>query len=129
MLAVDTNIVVRLIVVDDELQARRARTLFDQNLIFISKTVLLEAEWVLRSTYSLRPRDVHAHLSTIIGLPQVRLEAPEQVAVAFDWFEQGMDFADAIHLANCDDCEAFATFDRKLVAAARKAKAGKVKAL
>lgn len=129
MLAVDTNVVVRLIVIDDELQARRARSLFDQNLIFISKTVLLETEWVLRSTYSLRPSDVHAHLSVMVGLSQVRLEAPEQVAVALDWFEQGMDFADALHLAAADDCEAFATFDRKLAVAARKAKAGKVKAL
>lgn len=129
MLAVDTNVVVRLIVIDDELQARRARSLFDQNLIFISKTVLLETEWVLRSTYSLRPSDVHAHLSVMVGLSQVRLEAPEQVAVALDWFEQGMDFADALHLAAADDCEAFATFDRKLAVAARKAKADKVKAL
>ena len=129
MLAVDTNVVVRLIVIDDELQARRARSLFDQNLIFISKTVLLETEWVLRSTYSLRPSDVHAHLSVMVGLSQVRLEAPVQVAVALDWFEQGMDFADALHLAAADDCEAFATFDRKLAVAARKAKAGKVKAL
>ena len=40
-----------------------------------------------------------------------------------------MDFADALHLAAADDCEAFATFDRKLAVAARKAKAGKVKAL
>jgi len=63
------------------------------------------------------------------GLPTVTLEQPAFAVRALDWFAQGMDLADALHLAGAEECEAFATFDRKLVAAAKKAGAGKVKAL
>lgn len=129
MLAVDTNVVVRLIVDDDEAQARRARVLFDENPIFVSNTVMLETEWVLCSIYSLRRADVRAHVAALAGLSQVNLETPERVMKALDWFAEGMDFADALHLAASADCTAFVTFNRQLVASARKAKAGKVKAL
>lgn len=55
MVAVDTNVLVRLLVNDDARQARRARALFEREEIFISPTVLLESEWVLRSAYGLAP--------------------------------------------------------------------------
>jgi predicted nucleic-acid-binding protein len=103
--------------------------LIDGNAIWLLPAVLLETEWVLRSLYAYSRERIHASLTAFIGLRSVSAEHPERIAAALDWFEQGMDFADAIHLANSDDCEAFATFDRKLAAAARKAKAGKVKAL
>ncbi len=51
------------------------------------------------------------------------LEDEALVAQAFDWAEQGMDFADALHLAKASDCEAFVSFDRDLAKTARKAKA------
>lgn len=130
MLAVDTNAVVRLIVADDQEQARKARRLFADNRVFIGNTVLLETEWVLRSNYALPPHRVRTLLFELCGLPQVVLESPDRVAAALDWFARGMDFADAMHLAaSGENCEAFATFDRKLVAAAKKAKTGRVKSL
>ena len=44
MVAVDTNVVVRLLTLDDAHQAARAKRLFASNRIFLPKTVLLEAE-------------------------------------------------------------------------------------
>jgi len=41
------------------------------------------------------------------------------VAKALDWFKQGLDLADALHLASAGDAKQFATFDVKL---ARRAK-------
>jgi predicted nucleic-acid-binding protein len=101
----------------------------DTNQIRLLDWVLLETEWVLRSLYEYDRERVHAGLSAVIGLRQVRVETPQRVAQALVWFDQGMDFADAMHLASCENCDAFATFDRKLVATARKAKAIKVRAL
>lgn len=129
MLAVDTNVVVRLLVVDDEKQARRARSLFAENRIFVSNTVLLETEWVLRSTYGLQCDRVHSHLLELVGLPQVTLESPERIASALEWFGSGMDFSDALHLAGAEHCSEFATLDRKLTVAAKKAGAGKIRVL
>ena len=131
MLAVDTNLLVRIITEDDPDQSPRAKRLMAENDVFISKTVLLEAEWVLRSTYRLPSHAVMQHLRSIARLPQVTVEDASWVAQALRWAEHGMDFADALHLAAAQDegCDAFATFDRKLSAAARKAKAGRVKSL
>ena len=48
MLAADTNLLVRVVTEDDAEQSPKARRILAENPIFISKTVLLETEWVLR---------------------------------------------------------------------------------
>ncbi|MER3547386.1 MAG: VapC toxin family PIN domain ribonuclease [Rhodanobacteraceae bacterium] len=132
MLAADTNLLVRIVTEDDPERSPKARKVLAENPIFVSKTVLLETEWVLRrGSYGLPKSEALRHLRNFARLPQVTVENPMQVAQAFAWAEQGMDFADALHLsaAQGEGCEAFVSFDRKFVAAARKAKAGRVKAL
>ncbi|WP_225895747.1 PIN domain-containing protein [Dendronalium phyllosphericum] len=52
MVAVDTNIIVRLLTQDDELQYRKSREIFQNKNIFIPDTVVLETEWVLRFAYT-----------------------------------------------------------------------------
>lgn len=131
MLAVDTNVVVRCLTRDDPRQSPLARDFIDRNDVLVLSTVWVECEWVMRSVYRLAPAAIAALLRDFAALPTVSIERPLTLASALDWFEQGMDFADALHLASADDedCDAFATFDRKLAAAAKKAKAGKVKQL
>jgi predicted nucleic-acid-binding protein len=118
MLAVDTNIVVRYLTADDLAQAKRARNLVDGNPIFVPTIVLLESEWVLRS-YRLTREQVLAQLRDFLSLATVTAENPVRVSRALAWAQAGMDFADALHLAAAEDCEAFITFDRPLVIAAR----------
>jgi predicted nucleic-acid-binding protein len=119
MLAVDTNILVRYITDDDPLQAKRARQIIEASDVFVASTVVLEAEWVLRGLYRFTPEQIATGLRIVFRLPTVRLEHPLRVAKALAWAEAGMDFADALHLAAAEDCEAFITFDRPLVKAAR----------
>ncbi|HYE27577.1 MAG TPA: hypothetical protein VEA61_05010 [Allosphingosinicella sp.] len=52
------------------------------------------------------------------GLPEVTLEDPRLAALALDRAGQGLDFADALHLAAARDCTAFLSFDRRLAKAA-----------
>ncbi|MBZ0094832.1 MAG: type II toxin-antitoxin system VapC family toxin [Sulfuricella sp.] len=120
MLAVDTNLVVRLLANDDTVQTRRAAALFASEQIFISKTVLLESEWVLRFSYELPPKVILQALRNIIGLPNVMVEQQREIAEALDGFEQGLDFADALHLASSRRAGRFATFDKKLIKRAEK---------
>lgn len=120
MLAVDTNLVVRLLANDDMLQTRRAAALFASEQIFISKTVLLESEWVLRFSYELPPKVILQALRNIVGLPNVMVEQQSEIAEALDGFEQGLDFADALHLASSRRAGRFATFDKKLIKRAEK---------
>ncbi|MGB4583232.1 MAG: PIN domain-containing protein [Rhodoferax sp.] len=51
MIAFDTNMLVRALVLDNPAQADVARQLMAANTVFISRTVLLETEWVLRARY------------------------------------------------------------------------------
>jgi len=121
MLAVDTNVIVRFLTNDDPQQSPRARRLVSENDVWVSMTVLLETEWVLRSTYRYTPTQIVEALRDFAGLPRVSLENPALVARALDWLEKGMDFADALHLSAADHCAGFATFDKRFAKAARKA--------
>jgi predicted nucleic-acid-binding protein len=112
MLAVDTNILIRYFLNDDRAQASRARKLVDANEIFVPKTVFLETEWVLRSIYDFAPEQISAALRGFAGLPKIHVENAETVAHALDWYDKGLDFADALHLAASDACTSFTTFDK-----------------
>ena len=120
MRAIDTNVVVRMLVDDDRRQASAARRLIAEHEVFVPITVVLETEWVMRSGYAFAPAQIAAGLRRLGGLPGVNVEDPGEVAQALDWLEQGMDFADALHLARATRCDAFVTFDRKF---AKRAKA------
>jgi predicted nucleic-acid-binding protein len=120
MIAVDTNILVRFLVRDDAEQAFRANSLIRGNEIWISKTVLLETEWVLRSLYAFQSDSVARALQALAGLRSVSFEDEPGVAKAVDWFRRGLDFADALHLASAGNVDRFATFDRKLAKRAKQ---------
>ena len=114
MRAIDTNVLVRFLVRDDESQARRAFNLVAAGDLFVPTTVVLETEWVIRRLYGYSPKATAAALRQFLGAPGLSLEAPELVAQALDGLERGLDFADALHLASARHCESFFTFDRKL---------------
>lgn len=120
MLAVDTNVVVRYLLNDDRAQATRARKLIDANDIFVSKTVFLETEWVLRSLYDFAPERIVAALRGFAGLPTIQIESVEAVARALEWYDKGLDFADALHLAASDACASFVTLDKAFAKAASR---------
>ncbi|MBV9571470.1 MAG: type II toxin-antitoxin system VapC family toxin [Alphaproteobacteria bacterium] len=121
MLAIDTNILIRYLVQDDPAQKGKARRLIENNEVFITTTVLLEAEWVLRSVYGFSPKQVAEAFAAFIGLPQVRPENPFLAAEALRLVDAGMDFADALHLTAAKDCEAFVSFDQQCLKVARAA--------
>lgn len=121
MIAIDTNIVVRYLTGDHPQQSRRAREIVDGQAVFVPVTVVLEAEWVLRSTYGYKPADVARALRAFGGLPGVTIEDAAMVAAAFDLAEGGMDFADALHLGRSEKQDALLTLDRRFVRAAQSA--------
>ncbi len=119
MRAVDTNILVRFLTADDPKQAKAARRVMEACDIFIGVTVILETEWVLRAGYGFVPDLIATGLRGIGGLPGITLEEPTQVAQALAWMIEGMDFADALHLARSNHCSAFLTFDKKVATRAK----------
>ncbi len=117
MIAVDTNLVVRFLVRDDEDQHQRAKAVMASG-VWIANTVMLETEWVLRGVYRIPQDRLLPALEDLAGLPSVRLESPDRIRQALNDARSGLDFADALHLAAASDCEAFVTFDKRLVQAA-----------
>jgi len=121
MIAIDTNLIVRYLTGDHPEQSSRAREIIDGQAVFVAVTIMLEVEWVLRSTYGYARTDVVRALRAFGGLPTVKIEDAAVVAAAFDLTEQGMDFADTLHLVKSAHCEGFVTFNRKFIKAAQAA--------
>jgi predicted nucleic-acid-binding protein len=120
MLAIDTNIVVRYLTGDHEALSAKALKLVGENDVFVPVTVVLEAEWVLRDAYEMPRERVIGQLRKFFGLERVTVGDAENVARALAYADRGLDLADALHLAQCQSCEAFATFDKRLASRAKK---------
>lgn len=119
MRAIDTNVVIRFLTADNKREAKIARAVIEAGDIFVPITVCLESEWVLRSGYGFTPAQIADGLRGLAGLPGVSVEEPMALATALDWMSEGLDFADALHLAKSDGCAAFLSFDRKLAKLAK----------
>ncbi len=119
MIALDTNILVRVVTADDPRQLKAAVAGMESGPLWVSKTVLLETEWVLRFTYELSRAAILGALQSLLGYQALEVESRGTVLRAFRWYEKGMDFADALHLASSADADRFATFDRELAKLAR----------
>ncbi len=119
MIAVDTNIVVRLLTQDDEQQYTKSLQLFEEHDIFIPDTVILETEWVLRFAYHYKPTEICGVFRQLFGLSNIQITKASLMAQVLQWHENGVDFADALHLAYSQSCSAIYTFDHKFIKNAR----------
>ena len=119
MIAIDTNVALRLIVRDDPEQFERATRLVATRPCFVADTVLLETAWMLRSVFGTDRIRIHAALAGIVGLENVFVADTERVRLALQWFSEGLDFADALHLAGSQHTSGFISFDRRMMRRAR----------
>lgn len=120
MIALDTNVLVRLITRDDPAEAEAAAEVMRSGTLWLPKTVVLELTWVLGYTYELDRQSIAFALERLMGLAHLRVEDGTAVALAVRCFGQGMDFADALHLASSEEAVELVTFDRKLASKARQ---------
>jgi len=121
MLSVDTNVIVRYLTGDDGHQAERAAAVIESGEVFVSKTVLLECDWVRDSAFCFSRNEVAEALKALMGLPGVVFETPNQCAEALTRAVGGMDFADALHLCAASHCDEMVTFDRGFIKTAQGA--------
>lgn len=119
MIAIDTNVLVRLLTGDNPVQYKASHKLFSSEEIFIPDTVVLETEWVLRAAYDLAPTTISEAFRRVFGLKNVILANGQRVSQAIAWHEAGLDFADAFHLALSHDHDALKTFDADFIKRAK----------
>jgi predicted nucleic-acid-binding protein len=115
VIAIDTNVIVRLLTKDDKNQYDKSYNLLQNEDVFITDTVILETEWVLRFAYDFPFSEICHAFRQLFGLKNVTLTNAQLVAQVIDWYESGLDFADAFHLANTQNVDAFKTFDEKFI--------------
>ena len=115
--AVDTNILVRLIVIDNQEQYGIALDAISNNVI-IPVTVLLETGWVLSSQYAMTRDAIMAALSALMDFPTIHVADEPGVRWALARYAAGADLADMLHLVAAGEATGFVTFDRKIAAAA-----------
>ena len=121
MLGLDTNVLVRYLVRDDQPQFEKARRLIERESdkgepVLVSLLVLLETEWVLRSRYELPKAEILSALSMLLDVAELAFEDEPSVEHAlYSWRESVADFADCLVEARNRrlGCEATATFDAK----------------
>jgi predicted nucleic-acid-binding protein len=121
VLGIDTNVLVRFLVRDDQTQFEKARKLLKREVsngrrVFINQLVLLETEWVLRSRYGLAKTLMLDTISRLLDAPDIQLEDEPAVEEAlFIWRDANADFADCLIGARNRrlGCRATVTFDTK----------------
>lgn len=124
MIAVDTNVLVRLFVNDDMVQSQKARALFDMYVdsveaLWIADIVMLELAWTLERIYEFARAEICTALKALAGNATVSLESMQQVNEAITLYEQGpAGFADCLLAAKARHagCDALRTFDKKMKA-------------
>jgi predicted nucleic-acid-binding protein len=116
-IAVDTNVLVRGVVRDDEKQAHAAdKTLKAASLIAVSPACLCEFVWVLRKVYSLANPDIAAAVRALVATDKVVTNRPA-VEAGLAMLDAGGDFADGViaYDGTWLGAETFVSFDKKAV--------------
>ncbi len=119
MIGVDTNILVRYLTRDDELQWQKAVEIIRENQpCFVSNIVLCELVWVFKSKpYKFSKEQIINTLEMILQSSVFELESPSLVYQAIERTKKGTaDFSDYLigAIARQAGCTETVTFDRKL---------------
>ena len=123
MIALDTNVVVRYLVDDDETQSRQAADLMEGAAargehLFVGDLVLCETVWVLASSYGFSREEISGVLTSLLRARALLFSSTDRLARALAAYREGRgDFADYLirEHTRAAGAETVATFDRKLL--------------
>ena len=107
MPSLDTNVLVRWLVRDDERQSIRARSLLesahaDAFTLFVPITVALELEWVLRSRYDFDKPTVMGVFTALLETQEIEFQDEAALERALHLYRRGTaEFADCLHAGIC----------------------------
>ena len=124
MIGLDTNVLVRYLVQDEPVQAKKANALIDRSAaqdsaMFINHVVMCELAWVLGRGYGYARADLAELIEKILLGRQFEIEKKDLVWAALtDFNTSRADFADClIGVTNVmAGCESTLTFDRSAAA-------------
>lgn len=119
MIAIDTNVLVRIFIQDDSDQTRQAitfiRRLSSTEPGWVGPYTLLEMSWVLLRIYGLKREQVIQAIEGLLSTDPIVMDQPETVRAALSCFRKGKaDFADCLIAASARaaGCTRTVTFDK-----------------
>ena len=120
MKALDTNVLVRFLVRDDEQQSKAVYRKFkqteaDKEVLFIPALVVLETVWVLESVYEVTRQEILNSLDQLTLMPILEFEAQSAIrSFVASARENKADLSDLLiaHYARVAGCECVITFDK-----------------
>ncbi len=105
MAVLDTNLLVRYLVQDDDAQLAAVKKLIRTALragetLFVPITVMLELEWVLRANFKFNKDQVTAVLSNLLAAAELTFESEAATEIALALYKKSRaDFSDCVHIA------------------------------
>ena len=121
MKAIDTNILIRFLVGDDELQAKKVYSIFkktesEKKELFVPLLVVLEMIWVLESVYDISRTELLDSISDLLLMPIFKFDqqsALQQLVHSAQGNKYDLSDLLIAHSAEVNGCEAVITFDKK----------------
>ena len=122
MKAIDTNILIRFLIGDDELQAKKVYTIFkkaesEKKELFVPILVILEMVWVLESVYDIPRSEILDSINDLLLMPIFKFDQLPALQ-QFVHSAQGntYDLSDLLiaHSAKTNGCETVITLDKKV---------------
>ncbi len=122
MIALDTNVLVRLVTRDDKPQAQRAKDVFDTHAdenggLFVADIVLVELCWTLAKSYGLARASIARTVRALLDNASITLESPTAARDALASFEaSSADFPDCLIVAKARavGCSRILSFDQRM---------------
>lgn len=116
MIALDTNVLVRVFVNDKSIQTELARNLVKDKKVFLPTVVQAEFFWVLRQSIKLEKTNIIKALTMLKNNPDYLLEQEANFAKALTLYEaSNADFSDYLIVSECQNRNVTLwTFDKKL---------------
>jgi predicted nucleic-acid-binding protein len=121
MIGIDTNVLIRYITQDDQVQSPKATAFMERRLSpshpgYVSVIAVVEAVWVLSSAYRFSDRQIAGVLEAMLGAESLVVEDAQDVSIALVALRRKMGgFADVLLGAKCRraGCAHTVTFDKK----------------
>ena len=116
MIGIDTNLLVRLFIEDNQIQTYKALKLIkSQKNVFVSTVVFCETIWVLQSRYHFNKTQLMGAIEHILKIHELHIEHNDAIWLAFNEFQDiDADFSDCLigTVAKLYQCDMVATFDK-----------------
>lgn len=120
MIAIDTNVLIRLFVGDDDGQVAVVTKMLGRRThesIFVSDLVILETSWTLSARYGWSAGEIADAFTDLMALSRVALENEARLVACLSAYRRGADLADELIVRSARDKGSthFATFDKGII--------------